>query len=177
MPPASPQRRPALLLQDMHSRGINVLQLMAASSRRLVRARRAHRARVRTACAGAPAGERAAFRGALHAALVRLACGGAGAALAPAVTALLAAHLGCHAVGPPARRVWLAAALDDVVDALEAAGPDGARTAALRNHHDSASRACAVAAHCVAGRAGRVAVRLRKVHCVACSRACAACRS
>jgi hypothetical protein len=109
------------------------------------------------------AGERAAFRAALHAALVRLACGGPGAALAPAVTALLAAHLGCHAVGPPARRAWLAGALDDVVDALEAAGPDGARTAAPRDRHDSASRTCAVAAQREAGRAVRVAVRLRDV--------------
>ncbi|KAK9836092.1 hypothetical protein WJX81_000611 [Elliptochloris bilobata] len=69
------------------------------------------------------AGERASFRAALHSALVRLACSGASL---PALVALLAAHMGCHAVGAPGRRSWLLGALDDVVDALEAAGPQGA---------------------------------------------------
>lgn len=69
------------------------------------------------------AGERAAFRAALHSLLVRLACSGA---RAPALTALLAGHLGCHPVGPPGRCAWLPGALDDVLDALEAAAPAGA---------------------------------------------------
>lgn len=64
-----------------------------------------------------------AFRAALHSMLVRLACFGASA---PALTALLAGHLGCHPVGPPGRCAWLLGALDDVLDALEAAEPAGA---------------------------------------------------
>ena len=55
-------------------------------------------------------------------ALVRLACGGPGV-LAPTLTALLACHMGCHPVGPPARRAWLCGAMDDVTDTLEIAGP------------------------------------------------------
>ena len=69
------------------------------------------------------AGERAGFRAALHATLVRLACSGAPA---PALRALLAGHLGCYPVGPPGRCAWLLGALDDVMDVLEAAEPDGA---------------------------------------------------
>lgn len=56
-------------------------------------------------------------------ALVRLACAGPGA-LAPTLIALLAGHVGCHPVGPPARRTWLCGATDDVTDTLEIAGPD-----------------------------------------------------